>query len=315
MLTNNKYPIYIISKGRHDTRLTSKSLEWMKIDYRIVIEPQEFKNYSSVIDKKKILVLPFSNLNQGSIPARNWVWRHSISEGHAKHWILDDNLHGFVRLNEGRRLPVKSKAIFSAIENFVDRYENIYMSGMNYRFFAGAWIKKPYFLNTRIYSCILLDNKCEFRWRGKYNEDTDLSLRILKAGFCTILFNTFLCNKIATLQMKGGNTEEVYGESDNRKKFAESLQKQHPDLVKVVWRYNRWHHEVNYDVFKKNKLIRKDGIEIKDGVNNFGMILKHIKQDDNFLQTIDTQNDLDSFEFIHDRKEMDEGEQLSLFDF
>lgn len=74
-----KYPIYIISKGRSDTRLTSKALERMNIPYHIVIEPQEYKQYSSVIDKKKILVLPFSNLGEGSIPARNWVWEHSIS--------------------------------------------------------------------------------------------------------------------------------------------------------------------------------------------------------------------------------------------
>ena len=80
-----RYPIYIISKGRHESRLTAKALEKIGINYRIVIEPQEFDLYASVIDEKKILVLPFSNLGQGSIPARNWVWEHSISEGHKRH--------------------------------------------------------------------------------------------------------------------------------------------------------------------------------------------------------------------------------------
>ena len=76
---NPKYPIYIISKSRWESRLTSKALERMKVPYHIVIEPQEYDNYASVIDKTKILTLPFSNLGQGSIPARNWVWEHSIS--------------------------------------------------------------------------------------------------------------------------------------------------------------------------------------------------------------------------------------------
>ena len=33
----NKYPIYIISKGRWESRKTSKTLEYMKIDYKIIV--------------------------------------------------------------------------------------------------------------------------------------------------------------------------------------------------------------------------------------------------------------------------------------
>ena len=62
---NPRYPIYIISKGRWESRLTSKALEKMQVPYRIVIEPQEYFEYSSVIDPDKILQLPFSNLGKG----------------------------------------------------------------------------------------------------------------------------------------------------------------------------------------------------------------------------------------------------------
>ena len=274
------YPIYIISKGRHESRLTSKALEEIGINYRIVIEPQEFDLYASVIDESKILVLPFSNLGQGSIPARNWVMEHSISEGHKRHWILDDNISGFGRLNNNRKIKVKTSATFRAVEDFTDRYKNVMMSGMNYRFFVPeSSTRKPYQLNTRVYSCILLHNDLNHRWRGKYNEDTDLSLRILKDNHCTLLFNAFFCDKIGTLKMKGGNTEEVYKDSNNRRDFAESLQQQHPDLVKVVWRYERWHHEVNYSVFKQ-KLIRVDNYDqiVKKETDNFGMKLIKLKK-------------------------------------
>lgn len=268
-----KYPIYIISKGRAESRLTSKALEFMQTPYRIVIEEQEFDDYNKYIDAEKILVLPFSNLGQGSIPARNWVFEHSIAEGHKRHWILDDNIDGFIRLNRNKKIKVDSCATFRAIEDFVDRYENVAMSGMDYRYFAPERVKMPpYVLNTRIYSCILLDNSIEHRWRGRYNEDTDLSLRILKDGFVTILFKAFLCNKVGTLKMKGGNTDTIYNTGDNRREFAESLVNQHPDCAKVVWRYERWHHEVDYSRFK-NRLIKKDNIKIEQGVNNYGMKL------------------------------------------
>jgi hypothetical protein len=276
---NPKYPIYIISKGRWQKRQTSRALEIMNVPYRIVIEPQEYKNYAEFIDKDKILVLPFSNLGQGSIPARNWVWEHSINEGYKKHWILDDNIDSFYRLNRNMKLIVTTSAIFKAAEDFVDRYENIALSGLQYNSFVFKdAIVPPYRLNTRIYSCILIDNKLTYRWRGKFNEDTDLSLRVLKDGYCTMLFNAFLVNKETTMRAKGGNTEELYKQTNNRKEFALSLQEQHPDVVKVVWKFNRWHHSVDYKPFKKNKLIKKENIKIKNCIDNYGMKIKEYNE-------------------------------------
>jgi hypothetical protein len=281
-----KYPIYVISKGRWESRLTSKALERMQVPYRIVVEPQEHRQYASVIAPQKILVLPFSNLGQGSIPARNWVWEHSVAEGHERHWILDDNINGFRRLNRTRRTPASTGAIFRACEDFVDRYSNVLMAGMNYFHLAKqggvdkAWTK-PFKLNTRIYSCILLSNSGRYRWRGRYNEDTDLSLRILKDGYCTVLFDAFLCNKQTTMTMKGGNTDELYrqdGEFDGRLEMARSLQRQHPDVVKVVRKWGRWQHQVDYRPFRANKLIRRPGVVIPEGVNDYGMTLKQVRR-------------------------------------
>src|SRR4030066_660280 len=103
---NPNYPVYIISKGRWESRLTSKALEQISVPYHIVIEPQEYDNYAAVINPAKILVLPFSNLGQGSIPARNWVWEHSIGIGAQRHWILDDNIRDFYRLDNNIKFRV-----------------------------------------------------------------------------------------------------------------------------------------------------------------------------------------------------------------
>lgn len=274
---NPEYPVYIISKGRWETRLTSKALERMNVPYHIVIEPQEYDQYAAVINPEKIYVLPFSNLGQGGIPARNWVWEHSISIGVKRHWILDDNIEAFNRLNRNMKPIVETGSIFKAAEDFVDRYENIAIAGFNYYSFCKANEKiPPYYLNTRIYSCILIKNDIPYRWRGRYNEDTDLSIRALKDGWCTVLFNAFLAGKVTTMRMRGGNTDTIYNIGDERREFAESLQRQHPDIVKVVWKFGRWQHQVDYSGFKKNKLIKKAGIEIPNQINNYGMILKEI---------------------------------------
>lgn len=275
---SSNYPIYIISKGRWESRLTSKALERMNVPYHIVIEPQEYDNYAAVIDPAKILVLPFSNLGQGGIPARNWVWEHSISTGAKSHWIIDDNIRFFARLNNNLKNEVLSRALFDAIEDFTDRYENIALAGMQYEMFVPRKIRvNQFILNTRIYSCILIKNDIPYRWRGRYNEDTDLSLRVLKDGWCTILFQAFLCKKMPTLTMKGGNTESLYklDNADGRLLMAQSLQNQHPDVVQIKRRWNRWQHVVNYKPFKGNKLVKKEGIEIPQGINNYGMVLKN----------------------------------------
>ena len=131
-------PLYIVSKGRADSRLTSKALESMNVPYFIVIEKQEYPAYSAVIDSKKILILDpkyqeqyetCDNLgdtkSKGPGAARNFVWDHSINEGHKWHWVMDDNIRRFVRYNKNEQLTVKSDKIFRAMEDFVQRYTNI----------------------------------------------------------------------------------------------------------------------------------------------------------------------------------------------
>ena len=276
---NPIYPIYIISKGRAESRLTIKALEKMNVPFKVAIEPQELEAYNKYIDVSKLLILPFSNLGKGSIPVRNFCWEHSVKEGYKRHWILDDNILEFTRFNNNLKIRVDSGTIFRIAEVFTDRYENIGFSGFNYRTFAmqrDGFRINPYYLNTRIYSCTLINNELPFRWRGLYNEDTDICLRMMKAGWCTVLFNAFLANKLATLTMKGGNTEEIYGDSDNRLKFAESLKQQHPEHVKIVWRYKRWHHEVNYNFKQRLMRVKNYNDIVNKGINEFGMKLLNL---------------------------------------
>jgi len=270
---NPKHPVYVISKGRWESRQTVKALEKMNVPFHVVVEPQEYDNYAAVIDPKKILVLPFSNLGQGSIPARNWVWEHSISIGAERHWIMDDNIRAFFRSNCNRRDYVDSGTILKCAEDFTERYENVAISGLNYTMFVMDSSNRipAFYLNTRVYSCLLIRNDIDYRWRGRYNEDTDLSIRVLKDGWCTILFNAFLIEKKTTMTMKGGNSDELY-KDDGRLQMAQSLVDQHPDIVRVTWKFQRHQHHVDYTGFKKNKLIKREGLVVKEGIDNYGMV-------------------------------------------
>jgi hypothetical protein len=274
-----KYPIYIISKGRWESRLTSKFLERCNINYKIVIEPQEFENYNKYINASKILILPneYLNKNQGSIPARNFVLKHSRDNNDKRHWILDDNISDYKRVNNNSKILIESGAIFTVIENYVDRFKNVILAGHNYDMFIIPLLTrlKPITKNTRIYSSILLDNSTPYEWRGKYNEDTDLSLRLLKAGYPTILFNNIVCKKETTLTMSGGNADIYKG--DGVKLKAESLLEHHSDCVKIVTKFNRIHHQVDYSIFN-NKLVYIDNYVKPTYINDMVLQEKEINQ-------------------------------------
>lgn len=269
---NPRYPVYVISKGRWESRLTTTALERMRVPHYVVVEPQEYDAYREHIPAERLLTLPFSNLGLGSIPARNWVWEHAKASGAERHWIMDDNIRDFRRLHQGDRRMCADGTCFAAAEDFVDRYENVAIAGLEYTMFAqtAACSWPPVRFNTRVYSCILIKNDLPYRWRGRYNEDTDLSLRALKDGWCTVLFVAFLATKVATMRMKGGNTDELYA-GDGRLAMARSLQEQHPDVTKVTRLWGRWQHKVDYRRFKVNKLKRKPGLALRDEPNNYGM--------------------------------------------
>ena len=65
----NKYPVYIISKGRFDVTMTANLFEADNLDYLIAVEPQEYDSYVNKLGKDRVLKLPFSNLGLGSVGA------------------------------------------------------------------------------------------------------------------------------------------------------------------------------------------------------------------------------------------------------
>lgn len=294
-----RYPIYIISLGRAYSRMTSKTLEAINVPYYIVVEPQEYEAYASVISPKKILTLPFTSDPKnptGPGRARNWCRDHSFSMGYKRHWVMDDNIDGFYRLHQNKRYRVADGAIFRAAEDFVDRYENVWVAGFQYRFFCAPKSKYPPFVaNTRIYSCLLIDNEMmleldgeEFLWRERYNEDTILSLDILENGYCTVQFNSFLQGKVGTQTLRGGNsaifydvegTQELKGARGGKYNPSGTIRKSlnlvemYPEVARIAYKYGRAHHQVDYSKYKNNRLILKRDVVLRDCNDDYGMTL------------------------------------------
>jgi hypothetical protein len=323
---NPVYPIYIPSKGRSDRQLTSKALTRMGVPHFTIVEEQERAAYEAHRSPLQTLItldpeyrnkhVTFDDYGHsrsfGAGPARNMAWDHALASGAKRHWDVDDNIRGFFRLNWNLKTPVSDGTVFAVMEQFVDRYTSIAIAGPQYFMFAPRHVQLPPMVpNTRIYSCSLILNDIPFRWRLRMNEDTDLSLQALKAGWATVQFNAFLQDKVTTQTMKGGyNSGGLYKADaldhepayDDKKRTwccdehsqrstmwkSQMLVDRHPDVARIAWRFGRWHHYVDYSPFARNKLILKPGLEVPSGVDNHGMILEQYHPDDGSWTTIRT---------------------------
>lgn len=273
---NPRYPVFIPSKGRSESALTIKALMAMRVPFRVVVEPQEAKKYERIVGEDRLLVLP--HRDKGLVVTRNWIWDYAEREGYYRFWTIDDNVRAFYRYNNNLKVPVSDGTLFAVAEDFTERYKNVPIAGFQYHMFVSRKSKHtPFVLNTRVYSNMLIETKAKtprgkpYRNEGFYNDDTDLCLRVLKDGFCTILFNSFLIEKAVTMQVAGGMTPHY--QDDGRWKMAEELRRKHPDVTKVVRKWGRWQHHVNYKPFQGNRLIRIDDIETPNAVNDYGMKL------------------------------------------
>lgn len=250
------YPVYIISKGRHDCALTAINFEKAGIDYLIAVEPQEYELYCSSIGNNRVLKLPFSNLGLGSYPARNFCWEHAKSKGHKYHFLFDDNIQNFVKWINGKRkkwTEIKKALIY--VQQHANK-TNIDITGFEEPNFVVKVPKFPFKYNCHVYSAMLIKCSLPYRWRLKYNEDIDLCLQVLHNGGSTSSCVYYMADKVSTAQkMKGGNQTELYQGNAPKKNLlkAKMLEAVWPQYTKTVIRFNRHHHLIDWKVFKIKK--------------------------------------------------------------
>lgn len=249
-----RYPVYILSKGRYqyERALTARSLARDEVPFVLAVETPEVDEYRKLcetlgVPTEYVHDIGFSDLGMGCSSVRNWITDHARENGHARQWQLDDNSYGFERFYRGKRIWCRAGLALRACEDFTDRYENVGLSGLNYHMFGGM-VTKPFVTNCHVYSCTLVNTEIACRWRGPYNEDTDMCLQVLADGWCTILLNAFLVYKLPTFS--GGAKRSTLGgmsdlyEADGRLRMARSLERWWPGVVTTERRFQRPQHVV-----------------------------------------------------------------------
>jgi hypothetical protein len=268
--------IYIPTKGRADSRLTNKALTKLGVPHFLIVEPQEVDLYRRSAHGTTGTVLPLDmsfktryelcddlglTKSTGPGPARNFAWEHAIASGAKWHWVMDDNIASFFCFHQHARIGRHTDAGWMAwCLDFVERYENIGMFGPEYDFFIPRYQKHyAWVWPTRVYSCNLIRNDVPLRWRGRYNEDTILSLDMLQAGYVCGTWRCIAQKKVATQTLGGGNTADFYAKEGTRPK-SEMLARVYPQFARVVERWDRVHHVVDYRRAATRQPILKHGV-------------------------------------------------------
>lgn len=284
-----RYPIFIPSKGRPDNRhqCTMNMFDATGVDYKLVVEPQDRNAYAKTFGATHVLVLPEND--RGLIYSRNWIKDYSVAQGHERHWQWDDDILGMERVYRGYRLRCPANVAIVALEDFIDRYENVALASFNSAFFvplsngtALMYKYPPFFLNHRCYTAFIMLNSLPNRWRFRYNEDTDMTLQVLADGWCTVLLNAFLIKPTWTTSNASpkGKKEHTGGQggvykADGRLKMARDLERMWPGVVTTYRRFQRPQHKVK-DNWRKfdTKLKRKASVKLEElsAVNNYGLV-------------------------------------------
>lgn len=229
--TKIKFPIAILSFGRYnDCGRTHKLLTKLKIDHFLFVEPFEYDEYKKWYNPEFCVLVKspkdFHTLNMGSTPMRNYIldyfWerdKYFEEKGMEIYrvWMLDDNIKDYKRLYGGIKNTIESREIFTSIEEYVERYDNVGIASHNFQPYVNEGGNRTILIkNGKCYSSMLIPNQHKgIRFEHKHQEDNFISIKYVCKGYTNLCFNHITYNKNTSGKDKGGNTKYIYKADSN----------------------------------------------------------------------------------------------------
>tara|TARA_R110000765_G_scaffold415126_1_gene516064 strand:+ start:982 stop:2328 length:1347 start_codon:yes stop_codon:yes gene_type:complete len=211
-ITNNiKYPICILSYGRYNKYgKTHLYLTKCKIHHYLFVEPCEYDLYLNWYNNEycNLIKCPrnFHLDKMGGSVVRNYILKWGKDLSYDRVWMLDDNIKNYMRFLSGVKNEIQSKEIFTSIENYIERYNNVGLVSHNFCPYIMEHDCRPCIVkNGKCYSSMLIKTDIGITFDGKYNEDVLISIDTICKGYCNLCFNHILYNKDTSGSNKGGN--------------------------------------------------------------------------------------------------------------
>jgi hypothetical protein len=259
----NKYPIFVLSKGRPlpEVATTIKLLNESSLDYTIVVEPQDVQAYRAVFDRPNIDFLVLAQNDGGIEFVRQSILEEARENGTEYYWQIDDNVKAFIRKDGKEKTPAKAVDVFKYIEDLVDKYDHVALAAPQHEVIA-HWATEDFMFNKGTWACVLTNTKTGINYTKGMPiiEDLDFILQHLIAGWNTIVSNKFCMVKPQSGKTKVGGLQYAY--TTVYEQMIHKLLDKYPEHTKLNDRGARginirtaWRH------FKRDVLLKTQAIE------------------------------------------------------
>ena len=211
-----KYPICVLTfKRANKSGKTHMTLTRYKINHYLFVEPSQEEEYKKWYDPTYCTMIvgkeDWSKQNMGSTTVRNAILDFGKELGFDRVWMLDDNIKKYNRYYQGTKNEINSHEIFTHIEEYIKRYDNVGGVSHNFSPFIMEGDLRPCIVkNNKCYSSMLLRTDIDIRFRYKHQEDNLISMEYINKGYCNLCFNSILYDKDTSGTDKGGNREAIY---------------------------------------------------------------------------------------------------------
>ena len=270
------YPICILSLGRANdkTGYTHKLLCEMKIKHNIFVEPKEYDIYSDWINHDYCNIIQGKKNysiedKMGGTPMRNYILNWAKNNDYPFVWMLDDNIKSYTRYYQGDKNKIYSKQIFTSIESYIHRYNNVGIVSHNFApLICEGDARTCLVKNGKCYSSLLIRTDTDIYFNAKYNEDVLISIEFICKGYCNICFNHVQYNKDTSGTNKGGNqtiykehTQQGYKDKydylvsklnllkqTGKLKLKENIELDQFIRNDTTMQSKEWHHKIDYSL-------------------------------------------------------------------
>jgi hypothetical protein len=256
--------VYIISKGRPECR-TAKTLTTVRYagEWYIVCgnNDETLEQYISNWGKDRVIVFDWfkesqhtdfldnfgvEKVSSGASPARNATMRISKKRGELRHWQFDDDYTGFyLKTKKGRSKKLSGRLLEKHLYRLAEFGYEADINNVGFAVGSDSFPDGMYQTTKRVFNAHNLTNSKKFvEWRGRMNDDLINALEVYKNGFYEVSVKYLTLVMRPTQADKGGNTD-LYQDDGTVRKTSYAILIE-PKATKLVIKFGRHHHEVNW---------------------------------------------------------------------
>lgn len=238
-----KYPgQWFIVCGNNDETLEQYKDRWG--DHVLVFDWYEEIKHTDTLDN-----FGFNDMPSGAVPVRNATRAVSEARGELRHWQFDDDYDTFMHIDPRTNKNVKindGAYLESELLRIAEMGYRCSLQNAGFQLSSEAFPDKARYFGSRVFNAHNLPSTTDLFtvWRGRMNDDLINAIETYRNGGFEMSFKFMSLHPKPTQAEDGGMTDLYKAEGTVRKSAYPVLVA--PSATKLVIRFGRYHHKVNW---------------------------------------------------------------------